>query len=254
VAQPHGFRQGRRGENPWRSGGLRDDVTVLGFVRQIRARLVESGRKLKYVLRGSEHPDFCWVSGPNSETIEFLETTAAEVVAEVGTYQGHTAELIARFLDGRGELHLFDFDERVNSVAAKLEALGYRNVVPHASSHRTFDSYNWSLMKLVRDHPEPIFDYVLLDGAHSWHHDGFAFLLLDRLLKRGGYMDFDDHGWTLDRSPTMNPRAFPATRKLYTEEQIETAQVGLIIDLLVRRDERYEEIVENKIFRKMRSH
>jgi predicted O-methyltransferase YrrM len=226
-------------------------VEVRDLVRKIRSRLVESSRKLRYRLRGSEHPDSCWVFEPNWETIEFLKTTDARVVAEVGTYLGYTAEHIARFLDGQGELHVFDFDERVNDVVAKLAALDYRNVVPHGSSHRTFDSYNWSLMKLIRDHPEPIFDYVLLDGTHTWHHDGFAFLLLDRLLKPGGYIDLDDHGWTLGHSATMNPRAFPATRKLYTDEQIETAQVGLIIDLLVRRDKKYDEVVENKIFRKL---
>ena len=48
----------------------------------------------------------------------------------------------------------------------------------------------------------------------------------------------------------MNPHAFPATSKLYTEEQSGERQVALIVDLLVRRDPRYEEVVENKIFRK----
>jgi predicted O-methyltransferase YrrM len=222
----------------------------LSRLGRLHWRLIETRRKVKYLLHGSQHPDICWVFEPNWEAIELLKTTDARVVAEVGTYLGHTAEHIARFLEGRGELHIFDFEERVSEVVAKLAALGYRNVVAHGSSHRTFDSYNWSLMKLVRDHPEPIFDYVLLDGAHTWHHDGFAFLLLDRLLKPGGHIHIDDHHWTLAGSATMNPRVFPATKKLYTDEQIETAQIGLVVDLLARRDSRYEEVVENKLFRK----
>jgi hypothetical protein len=48
----------------------------------------------------------------------------------------------------------------------------------------------------------------------------------------------------------MNPDVFPATAKLYTDEQIEERQVALVVDLLVRPDPRYEEVVENKIFRK----
>lgn len=202
------------------------------------------------MLRRSEHPDSCNVVDANWTTIEFLKTTDARVVGEIGTYLGHTAEQIARVLDGQGELHIFDFEERVDDVVAKLAALGYRNVVSHGSSHRSFDSYNWSLMKLIRDHPEPIFDYVLLDGSHTWNHDGFAFFLIDRLLKPGGYLDVDDYAWTLGNSRTMMPSVFPATRKLYTDEQIDTAQVSLIVNLLIRRDQRYEEIVENKIFRK----
>jgi hypothetical protein len=48
----------------------------------------------------------------------------------------------------------------------------------------------------------------------------------------------------------MNPDTFPPTRLLYTDEQIEETQVALVVDLLVRRDPRYEEVVPAKIFRK----
>ena len=48
----------------------------------------------------------------------------------------------------------------------------------------------------------------------------------------------------------MSPDAFPPTSLLYNEEQIEEAQVALVVDLLVRRDPFYEEVVPDKIFRK----
>ena len=35
-----------------------------------------------------------------------------------------------------------------------------------------------------------------------------------------------------------------------TEQQIDRQQVALVVDLLVRRDPRYHEMVANKIFRK----
>jgi predicted O-methyltransferase YrrM len=205
------------------------------------------------VLRRREFPAFCCVSEANQETIDFVTGTQSRVIAEIGVYQGHTSELFARYLGGRGELHLFDFEERVREVAAKLEAAGYRNVVSHANSHKTMDSYNWSLMRVLQVHPEPIYDYVLLDGAHTWQLDALAFLLVDRLLKVGGYIDFDDYGWTLARSPSMNPGVFPATRRLYTPEQIAEAHVRLVVELLVRRDVRYIEVVENKIYQKVGS-
>lgn len=205
------------------------------------------------VLRRREFPAYCCVSEANQETIDFVAGTQSRVIAEIGVYQGHTSELFARYLGGRGELHLFDFEERVREVAAKLEAAGYRNVVSHANSHKTMDSYNWSLMRVLQTHPEPIYDYVLLDGAHTWQLDALAFLLVDRLLKVGGYIDFDDYGWTLARSPSMNPGVFPATRRLYTPDQIEEAHVRLVVELLVRRDVRYIEVVENKIYQKVGS-
>lgn len=186
----------------------------------------------------------------NGGTVEFFKASGCRRYAEIGVYQGDTSREIAAHLAGDGELHLFDFDDNVARVASDLRASGHENVVAHGNSRRLLDSYNWSLMRVLRDHPAPVFDYVFLDGAHTWALDALAFLLLDRLLVEGGYLDFDDYWWTAERSPTMNPHAFPATSKLYTEEQIGERQVALIVDLLVRRDPRYEEVVENKIFRK----
>lgn len=190
------------------------------------------------------------VSGPNQATVDFFGASGCRRVAEIGVYRGDTAEKLAEHLAGQGELHLFDFEDKVTEVSARLKAAGHENVVAHGNSRKLMDSYNWSLMRLLRDHSEPIFDYVFLDGAHTWSQDAFAFLLVDRLLAEGGYLDFDDYWWTIARSPSMNPEAFPATGKLYTQEQIEERQVALVVDLLVRRDPRYEEVVENKIFRK----
>jgi predicted O-methyltransferase YrrM len=186
----------------------------------------------------------------NRETIAFLKTTECQVVAEIGVAEGHTSQAIAQWLDGCGELHLFDFGDRVAQVEARLRGQGIHNVVVHANSERSMDSYNWSLMRLLQANEQPILDYVFLDGAHVWTLDALAFLLVDRLLKPGGYIDFDDYEWSLAISSTLAPAVFPATRRMYTDEQIAAKQVKLIVDLLVRRDPRYEEVVANKVFRK----
>ena len=191
------------------------------------------------------------VEGPNEQTVALVRETGARVYMEIGVYLGATAAAVADVLDGQGEIHLLDFEDRVAPVAERLRAAGRDNVVAHANSRRALDSYNWSLMKLLRDGRAGTFDYVFLDGAHTWAHDALAFLLVDRLLKPGGHVDFDDYGWTLARSPSMNPDAFPSTRRLYSDEQIEARQVALVVDLLVRADPRYEEVVEDKVFRKV---
>jgi len=190
------------------------------------------------------------VDGPNRVTVDAVRDTGSRVYGELGVYLGGTAEAVAAELDGEGAIHLFDFEDRVMPVAERLAAQGHGNVVAHPNTRRVFDSYNWSLMKLLRDGDRLRFDYVFIDGAHTWALDALAFTLVDRLLAPGGYVDFDDYMWTLGRSPSMNPEAFPHTRRLYTDEQIEAAQVALVVDVLVRGDDRYEEVVENKIFRK----
>lgn len=185
----------------------------------------------------------------NSGTLAFLAGTRCDVIAEIGVEWGSTSEGILRHLNGRGELHLFDYEDRLAVVARRLRSLGFENFVEHGNSRKTLDSYNWSLMRLLESHAEPMFDYVFIDGGHSWPLDALAFLLADRLLKPGGYVDFDDYDWTFAQSPTMNPRAYPAVRKSFTREQLETPQIERVVELLVRRMN-YEEIVPNKIFRK----
>jgi hypothetical protein len=172
------------------------------------------------------------------------------VFAEIGVYEADTTLAIAEALAGRGEIHLFDFEDKVDAAVARLHREGHRNVVAHPNSRKLLDSYNWSLMQLLREQRGPLFDYVFLDGAHTWATDALAFVLIDRLLLPGGHLEFDDYHWTIERSPSMNPRSFPAADLMFTAEQMAESQVALVVDLLVRPDERYEEIVENRLFRK----
>jgi predicted O-methyltransferase YrrM len=190
------------------------------------------------------------VTAANSQTVEFFAASGCRTYAELGIYEGDTALAIATSLDGAGELHLFDFEDRVLAVAARLQRAGHENVFTHPNSRRLLDSYTWSLMQVLAEHRGPVFDYVFVDGSHTWAHDALAFLLVDRLLRPGGYVDFDDYTWTLRNSPSMNPAVFPEVESLFTDDQIDTAQVALVVDLLVKLDPAYEEVVPNKIFRK----
>ena len=198
-----------------------------------------------------DYPDAVNVWQPNQQTIDFIKRASCSYIAEIGIYKGHTSQEFAKYLGGRGELHLFDFEERVQEVKSRLNQMGYHNVVAHGSSHKLLDSYSWQLMRVLQAHTEPLYDYVFLDGAHTWAIDALAFALIDRLLKIGGYVDFDDYHWSLESSPSVNPTAFPFTACLYTPEQIKEQQVKLIVDLLVKRDPRYAEIVKSKIFKKI---
>jgi predicted O-methyltransferase YrrM len=203
-------------------------------LRPIRSQLRQIMDRLQNSDRGNYPTEKVAVWGPTHETINFIKGTGCRHIAEIGVFKGHTSMEFAKFLDGEGELHLFDYEDRVTSVVATLKHAGFRNVRAFGSSYKLMDSYNWSLAKLIDENTGPIYDYVFLDGAHNWAIDALTTFLADRMLKVGGYLDFDDYNWTLCESPSLNPKSFPLTRKLYTAEQIASKQAKMILDLIVR--------------------
>ena len=200
----------------------------------------------------SNYPRAVKVSGLNERVLKFLRSTECRTIAEIGVYEGNTSREIAKWLDGQGELHLFDFHDTVDAVVGSLASDGYSNVRGYGNSYKYLDSYNWSLAKILEANPGPIYDFVYIDGAHTWAIDGFATMLVDRLLVVGGYLAHDDYSWSLAVSPSLKPSVFPLTAKMYTEEQIRSKQVKMICDLLIRRSGRYEEVVQDKVWRKVR--
>jgi predicted O-methyltransferase YrrM len=92
-------------------------------------------------------------------------------------------------------------------------------------------SYTWRLMKFLEETPPPQFDLCYIDGAHSWFVDGFAFFLVDLLLKPGGWIVFDDLYWTYATSPSLVQSKLV---KEMPEDERTTPQVHKIYELLVK--------------------
>jgi len=205
-------------------------------------------------LRSTENPNYPANvrTAANAITVDAIRRYAPKRIAEFGILNGDTTEEIAKIIGSDGEIHIFDFEHNVANVINRLQAVGFKNIIGYGTSTKLLDSYNWSLSKLIEKHTEPIFDYAFIDGAHTWNVDALTFFLVDRLLVVGGFIDFDDYNWSLKISPTLAPDRFPKTLEMYTDEQIEDPQVKRLVDLLVKRDDRYEEIVANKIYRKIK--
>jgi len=195
----------------------------------------------------------------NIGTIDFImhQSGFSEVLdkrtlnfAEVGIWKGGTSYKLAEFLENKGTLYLFDYTDSVNYVIDRLNEKGFNNIKGFGSTQKYLDSYNWELGKLIAGTNHPIFDYVFLDGAHTWAIDALAFFLLDRLVKVGGYIDLDDYNWSLKGS-SLDPEKIPETELLYTKEQIESKQIKMIIDTLILTSNNYIEVVKNKIYKKI---
>jgi predicted O-methyltransferase YrrM len=168
------------------------------------------------------------------------------VIAEVGVGIGATTLELCQLLGNRGELHLFDFEDSLDGLKKDLDSMGFRNVRYSGNTHKTYDSYAWTLAQLLRqrqDLEEPgLFDFVYLDGGHAFHLDAPAAVILKDLLVPGGVLLFDDFTWSFAKSPTQNPKVRPETASHFTEEQIRTPHVQLVCELFFDRDVRFERL------------
>lgn len=192
-------------------------------------------------------------AGGSLHTLRFLAENFARDRAfcdgEFGIYQAATAEeVLKRF--PKATVYLFDFDHTIDAAKKRLSRFR-RRVHGFGNTTRHLDSYNWPLMKLIARHKgEPLFDYIYLDGAHTVAVDALTFFLGDRLLRVGGYVEFDDYRWRL-RGSSLDPSRVPVIAEQYTDEQIDAYQVKMIVDHLVMPDPRYRAIAGKRIFQKV---
>lgn len=188
-------------------------------------------------------------SGAYDFMMKTIPRDAAFHYAEFGIYQGSTALHVANLFP-RCTLHLFDFADTLQEAADRFKDLPNK-VHTYGNTQKYCDSYNWPLMKLIeKADGQYMFDYCFLDGAHTIAVDALTFFLCDKLLRPGGFMDLDDYGWR-QRGSSLDPARIPVTAELYTDEQIDAYQVKMLVDIIVRKDKRYKEVLPNRIFQKI---
>ena len=187
-------------------------------------------------------------------TYEFLtsvfEPEAHFSYAEFGFYKADTAKNVCELFPN-ATLYLFDYENNISPAKERLKKYPNR-IFYFGNSQRFNDSYNWNLTRLFfNNNAKPIFDYCFLDGAHTFAIDALNFFICDRMLRTGGYLDFDDYDWSLVSSPSQGPNVFPLTKKLYSDEQIKEKGIKMIIDNYLIGNDTYKEILKNKIYQKI---
>src|SRR5215218_2958881 len=155
---------------------------------------------------------------------EHVRATRPTAVLELGTAHGVGAAYLAAGLEdnGTGRLTTVDFagaayDPPPEAVLARAGVAGRVQVV------REFSSYTWWLKEQVQarsdraGNVEPLYDFVYLDGAKHWTIDGFAVVLVEKLLRPGGWLLLDDLGWTYEGG-THGPGQSPDDLRLSDRE------------------------------------
>ena len=165
-------------------------------------------------------------------------------IIELGTAHGKSACYMATALKekGGGDVTTIDMKysiERTPNIYVLMHELHLRNITPIFSDV----CYTWELLKLIEkqtinDVCIPCFDFCYIDGGHSWI-DGYGFLLVEKLLKPGSWILFDDLYIAFSTDSFMKNSEYV---KGLSEEEKETQQVFKIFKLLVKQHPNIDKI------------
>jgi predicted O-methyltransferase YrrM len=171
---------------------------------------------------------------------DHLRDSEARDALDLGTAHGVSAAYIASAgcrvvsVDWAGA----DWDPPPTAVLERAGVTDSVELVRDPSS-----SYVWWLKQQVEARSddagncEPLFDFCYLDGAHNFAIDGIAVLLVERLLRPGGWLLLDDVDWSYDRD--MGEAAIPYTQTEgvlhpLSEEERSVPHVRAVLELVVK--------------------
>lgn len=141
-----------------------------------------------------------WLTDPwmGRQLYDAVREGGCRSVLELGTGHGSsTAYLAAAVAANGGQGRVVTVDRAHFANPSPEEALERCGLAGHVELVRIeHSSYTWWLRELLRESAEPRFDLCFLDGAHDWHVDGLAVVLVERLLQPGSWLVLDDLDWS----------------------------------------------------------
>jgi len=180
----------------------------------------------------------------------FIKNNNIHNILELGFAHGRSTCYMAAALDevGTGSITTIDFDSARERNPNIMELSSKTKLGEYIKPVFADRSFTWELMKLIEKQTrknvcEPLFDFCYLDAGHNWDTTGFGFFLVEKLLKRGGWLLFDDLGWTYDNSPSLKDKEYV---KKMPEDYKTTPQVGKVFSLLVRQHPGFKNIKQEE--------
>ncbi len=167
---------------------------------------------------------------------DFIVKHGTREILEIGFYHGKSSAYFAAILEDLGRGHLVTIDRegarrREPNIEHVLASLELTHRVTPIFAER---SYTWEMAKMIKAKPRPLFDLCYFDGGHTWDGTGFGFVLVDMLLKPGGWIIFDDLQWTIEKA-MQGVLKVPRTWRACSPDERATAAVNLVFQTLVPR-------------------
>jgi predicted O-methyltransferase YrrM len=173
-----------------------------------------------------------------------------ENLLELGTARGGSAVFMAAALEANGAGRLTSVDSTRwrwrNPTPQDVidgSGLGHRITLD-----KRFSTYTWFLKtELERCLGEdgvvqPRYDFIFLDGAKNWSTDGLAVVLMEKLLRPGGWLLLDDLGWSYDEHSDSAWHYEIEVAKLSEQERAEP-HLRAVFDLLVKPNDAFDQFL-----------
>ncbi len=158
-------------------------------------------------------------------------------ILELGIAHGTGSCYMAAALQekGKGSVTTIDNKSAILRKPDVFELLKTCDLEAYVTPIFADSSYNWELMKLIKQQTtngvcEPLFDFCFIDGAHNFEIDNSAFFLVDKLLKPGGFMLFDDVNWTYANSAGLKDTEW--VKSMGADEKM-TPHIKTLVELVV---------------------
>lgn len=183
---------------------------------------------------------------------DHVRRTRPAAVLEIGTAHGVSGCYIAAALEENGTGRLTTVDH----VSAGYTEPSADELFAKAGLQRWIDrrliddsSYTWWLKRQIEERTgadgrtQPAYDLCFLDGAHNWTIDGLAAVLVERLLKPGGWLLLDDLDWTY-AGYGGDIELSPPSDKMHpmSEDELRTPHVGAVVDVILKGHPAFDEI------------
>ena len=178
---------------------------------------------------------------------DHLRETGAADVLELGTANGRSAAYMAAALEagGGGRVTTVDHVSAAYEPGPQqvLEQVGLAHRVDVARTDAS--SYTWWLKDRIAERSdehgncEPAYDFCYLDGSHDWTVDGFAALLVEKLLRPGGWLLLDDLDWTFEGNETREQSE--GIRYRLSPDERTQPHMRAVFDLLLRQHPSFTE-------------
>jgi predicted O-methyltransferase YrrM len=177
---------------------------------------------------------------------DHVRATQPRDVLELGTAHGVGAAYLAAALPAGGRLTTVDFAGAAYDPSPEA-VLARAGVADRVDLVRAYSTYTWWLKEQVQARSdaagncEPAFDFVYLDGSKNWTVDGFAVVLVEKLLRPGGWLLMDDLEWSYSDHPDRNWVNGVDTRKL-SEPERSQPHLRAVFELIVSQHPSFTEL------------